>query len=129
MGLPPASTKPGDNRYDVAMDPVPSVPRKRRWFQLHLSTCMVLMIQAGILLLLNLTPHYPNSYSHFYGWPSGVYGTDESAWYDSKVQRVVKHEYFVWSGIVYDLSVFIGILVLSGYVCEYAARLGEARKP
>ncbi len=37
-----------------------SEPRKRRWFQLHLSTCVVLMIVAGFLVFLNLdvTLHY-----------------------------------------------------------------------
>lgn len=30
--------------------------KKRPWFQLHLSTCIVLMVVAGVLLWLNLRP-------------------------------------------------------------------------
>lgn len=38
------------------MDPVQPVPRKHRWFQIHLSTALVLMFVAGSFGYANLIP-------------------------------------------------------------------------
>jgi len=31
-------------------------PKKRSWFQIHLSTAVVLMVVAGVLMWVNVTP-------------------------------------------------------------------------
>lgn len=54
-------------------------PRKRAWFQLHLSTCIVLMVAAGALMWANVT-HTTYGYDGvtrsrgfwFTGWPMGM---------------------------------------------------------
>ena len=51
-------------------------PKKRSWFQVHLSTAVVLMITAGVLMLANLRPPKIVDYDQFLtlsfyssGWP------------------------------------------------------------
>ncbi|MCZ7649023.1 MAG: hypothetical protein M5U26_27830 [Planctomycetota bacterium] len=49
-------------------------PRKRRWFQLHLSTCVALMIVAGLILWSNMRPGsavitLARPPIKVYGWP------------------------------------------------------------
>jgi hypothetical protein len=39
-------------------------PPKRRWFQLHLSTCIVMMLAAGGLVFLNTRPRNHDIYWH-----------------------------------------------------------------
>lgn len=60
-----------------------SEPRKRGWFQLHLSTCVVLMFVAGPLLGANIQRHYLRvrdvhgdfaSHDFDLGWPFYFYG-------------------------------------------------------
>lgn len=41
---------------DEQASPAPPAPRKRAWFQLHLSTCVVLMLAAGVLMWANAIP-------------------------------------------------------------------------
>jgi hypothetical protein len=55
-------------------------PPKHRVWQIHLSTAMVIMIVAGILLFLNLRPTRDKFNSRFavYGWPSEVVAYDRS---------------------------------------------------
>src|SRR6185436_7080909 len=58
-----------------------SEPGRRRWFQLHLSTCILLMMVAGGLLYTNM--HASNFAgvpgelglmgARVYGWPAPVY--------------------------------------------------------
>lgn len=67
-------------------------PKRRAWLQLHLSTCVVLMVVAGVLIWSNLVGHnvtyiiqtkpkatgYNRRVSYFvYGWPLIVWGTLE----------------------------------------------------
>jgi hypothetical protein len=47
-------------------------PKKRRWFQYHLSTAVVVMFVASAFLLANLTPRRYGSQPDDigYGWPA-----------------------------------------------------------
>ena len=47
---------------------------KRRWFQIHLSTAIVLMFVAGGLVWLNVRQHTVNFSVIEYGWPMAAYG-------------------------------------------------------
>lgn len=42
--------------------PASPAPRKRAWFQLHLSTCVVLMLASGVVLWANLRPPRVHSF-------------------------------------------------------------------
>ena len=50
---------------------------KRRWLQLHLSTCILMTLVAGVLVGLNLSPRHEQYYKGWvewterlsYGWP------------------------------------------------------------
>ena len=46
-----------------------SDPTRRRWFQLHLSTVIVLTLTAGLLVILNLQPHIPGAVGPSFGFP------------------------------------------------------------
>ncbi|HYG76695.1 MAG TPA: hypothetical protein VEK08_16950 [Planctomycetota bacterium] len=55
------------------MSPPDSTPKQRLWFQIHLSTAIILMLVAGVLMLLNFTwsMGLGNSHatSYYFGWP------------------------------------------------------------
>lgn len=43
--------------------------KKRRWFQIHLSTAIVLMFVAGGLIYRNLCPYDVGGFKEIIGWP------------------------------------------------------------
>jgi hypothetical protein len=84
---------------------------KRRWFQIHLSTSVVLAIVASTMLYLNCFPPHMEG---LHGFPV--------QWDGGEGIPVV----FL---LTLDLIFAILELIFAWAVCEYAITLGEARKP
>lgn len=113
--------------------------RKRRWFQLRLSTCVVLMIVAGFLLTANfIDTHVDDNacegcYFLVYGWPFEYLNErSHSLRFIAEKSLVGNHleaapEPYSWDywKLSYSVLSCLGILALSTFAVEYAARQGE----
>ncbi|MCK6472592.1 MAG: hypothetical protein L6R28_12680 [Planctomycetes bacterium] len=51
-------------------------PKKRPWFQLHLSTCVVLMFIAGALVGINIGTYHSIGRYEVYGFPQDAWIPD-----------------------------------------------------
>lgn len=120
-------------------------PKKRAWFQLHLSTCVVLMVVAGVLVWANVTNRVNAPYEKVgdgggYGWPYCCY----LSWY--QYEHPQTREIFlaaegedrpVWEighrECAANLGVALAILALTALVCEaysyIRGRLRPAKDP
>ena len=116
---------------------------RRSWFQLHLSTAIVMMVVAGGLLWMNLhrrpgEPNlapdseqyygtiYPSNYDA-YGWPHGI-----TLWFNSETNEhtvfTFRHPAYLLP-IVIDVLVALLILFVVWRCCEYVVRRREVRAP
>lgn len=97
--------------------------KKRRWFQIHLSTAVVLMFVAGAILWANVASHefvYLNNKSKaweaiaVHGWP--IYA-----------DRPAEHPVY---SILWAANVIVGffVLTMTWVFCESLIRRREARK-
>ena len=113
----------------TAYNPGMGETKKRRWFQIHLSTAVVLMITAGVLMWANLreqrggTKCRPHEWGFYYGWPISLFeslGSDitcESDHTERQVQMVV------------NILVSFAILAAVGFTCEWWARRRKPKEP
>ena len=88
---------------------------RRRWFQIHLSTAVILMIESGALIGLNVVP----SGGGMRGWP------ETFIWW--KPEASLPHSFDVRRFVIDAATVFI-ILTLSCKISEWRIRRHEARK-
>lgn len=112
-------------------------PKKRPWFQLHLSTCIVLMFVAGMLIWLNVTPRERSlvwilengRMERFMDDRSGLEGWTGRGW-PATFQAILPDETTKWSGegVVQDLAVVMAIIGLAGSGCEYLIRRRERKR-
>jgi hypothetical protein len=87
----------------------------RRWFQIHLSTAIVLMLVAGTLLYFNMQPPHLEEDEALHGIPF--------QWnYPNEVVSA-------WIIIATDMLFASLLMFFAWCVCEYAIKLGEVRKP
>lgn len=110
-------------------------PKKRPWFQFHLSTAVVLMFVAAGLMWLNITVFEgvlkTREPGKSRGWPFGCWG--EYTWsayhWDELVQgpehRVEVHCWLVLCNLVVALL----ILCVVGFVCEQYIRRKSPQAP
>ena len=104
--------------YDSPMAE-PAEKTRRRWFQFHLSTAVVLMIAAAGLLWVNVVKHFAitatglriYSLLYWYGWPIRFLEEMPDG----------SHQIF-WPALVVDLAAGLSILFVVAYVCEFIAR-------
>ena len=133
-------------------------PRPRKRFQIHLSTAVVMMFVAGVLLWANFTPHTPpneplhSNYAEemdFFraetnwisdicpriGWPLimrrqfPVYTTRSVE--NFKLMDPVSRQdppKWYWQGIVTNSLIALTILFAVWYLCEWLIRWRVARK-
>jgi hypothetical protein len=97
-------------------------PPKRRWFQFHLSTLIILTLVAGALLYLNLANPYGRGkiaerpVDIWYGWPYGACGY-ECRYPDSRYippsSCMINN-----SALLTDVLCAVLILALIGVLCE-----------
>jgi hypothetical protein len=100
-------------------------PKKRRFWQLHLSTAIVLMLIVAVGLGLNLYGFVRTSYGfpmqRSYGWPLMVavrnLETHETLWFYSSV-----------SALVINTFIIVSFTFNIAFVLEYIIRRREARK-
>jgi hypothetical protein len=101
---------------------------KRRWFQIHLSTAIVMMFVAGVILFLNLTRHdgkFVSSGDHYWGWPYYVY---------VRVRRflVMQSPDFETSvrldALILNLIIWAGILILAALFLEVVLKAQASRR-
>ncbi|MBI3831062.1 MAG: hypothetical protein HY291_16200 [Planctomycetes bacterium] len=137
----------------MAPDPAPNAMRMRRWFQLHLSTAVVLMFVAGSLIWANVPRHeirveMVNSnmdqaiFWHYEtheipmnqpiecrtesetcGWP-----IQWQNYGDSTLQGEPLRSWglvVTWRAYVYDAASWLGIFLFAAFACEYLARRRE----
>lgn len=106
------------------------MPKRRAWFQLHLSTCVVLMVVAGALVWANTRPlpHWlPLRDASARGWPlefmTPVLDQTSSGAWAGIIQG--------WSigNLLGDLGVAFAILTLTAVSCEFAIRRRKRTSP
>jgi hypothetical protein len=122
---------------------------RRPWFQIHLSTAIVLMFGAGALLWLNMRTRYESpdravknelyrllwasheerlaSVSDFRGWPWTSYAEIEIQRRDEVI--IGKTAYWDYFHFSYNIAFAAMFLVLIGISCERLIRRREARAP
>jgi len=103
-----------------------------RRFRVHLSTAIVLMLAAGVLLWANFSHRTDFSfdeagnflvYSH--GWPCHV--KRASAPFNSMATDVTIDERILWSSVAVNVAVALVILFACGFACEWRIRRREAK--
>lgn len=120
--------------------------KKRGWFQVHLSTCVVLMCVAGALVWANVRNQAEGVMElvgdvGLYGWPYYCY----ASWYQQHTNPQSREIFLVDEGegrtirqfsykeCAADLGVALIILGLTALVCEFniyrRARKREAKDP
>ncbi len=105
---------------------------KRRWFRFHLSTAVVLMFVAGLLLLANIMGYLFYEWHHidnitgqgstYYGFPLCCYSTTGLS-YDPASHWNTRIVY-----AVFNLCFALGILLAVALLLEYIIRRQEANR-
>ena len=94
----------------------PPPPRQRRWFQFHLLTVIIVIVEIGALIGLNVVPRTGG----IRGWP------ENSVWWDEHSN----HPYSIDDRrFILDLAIAYLIVATSAKFSEYLIRLRKARKP
>lgn len=99
-----------------AVAPAPALPRKRRFWQIHLSTALVLMLLASGFVYLNVHSvlHHPNMSE--VGWPHPAVGW--GPFITGLNQKGVSYWYCSFIGDVFVNWEYVGIDVLAmGAAC------------
>lgn len=110
----------------------PEAPKKRAWFQLHLSTCVVLMVVAGVLVWANCIYRDLGIFEKYeqagkevesrimsYGWPFPLRQRIEPD--PDRMMGFVKETWHVGSFMMNAL-VALAILALIAIACECVIR-------
>ena len=103
---------------------------KRSWFRIHLSTAIVVMLLAAVLLGMNVVGRMSTmpAEQHDYvtvvkrGWPQ--------TFYYSLYHRtgLYSGENWFYSSLVKDVALALGILIAEACTWEWLVRLREARR-
>ena len=109
---------------------------RRPWFQLHLSTAIVLMFVAGGFLWLSLSGHTSNQWQMFEqeggGMHVAAHGFPFDAYSEAVAETSAQPILSVWNPIyvVLDTIFALIVVVVIGVIVEYCLRRQrEARKP
>jgi hypothetical protein len=105
-------------------------PQRRRWLQLHLATCIVLMFVAGVLAWANLRdpgggdvcsePGESLPFEDRYcGWPY--------CWHSHEMKSDPMRVY--WKPLALDAAIGLAILSVAGVLTEMLLRHRERRQP
>ena len=102
---------------------------RRAWFQLHLSTAIVLMFVAGGLLWANIRVQevssiypFPFLIEYARGWPMLYLNY-------SRVGAPPNDQYWTWLNLLINLLCSIGLLTVVAAISERVLRRREARAP
>lgn len=104
----------------------------RKWFRLHLSTAIVLMLVAAVLLWANFsyrTDFSIDSAGNFvvfsHGWP--CYVKRVSSPFTSMATNLKIDEQILWSSVVVNTVDAVAILFACGCACEWRIRRRESK--
>jgi len=115
----------------------PEPPKKRRFWQLHLSTAVLMMLLAGtILYKVSQFRRHPRDLSWDIGWPIDAV-TAYPKWNEQnqRVERddgpfLIKFRYVVdWTSLATDIFIDVGIILSFVFVCEWLICRREGRRP
>jgi len=111
---------------------------KRRWFQIHLSTAVVLMITAGVLVWMNLRVSFNGHMSEIdinsHGWPcEAIYVLWEARNVGISQDIPEASQYISWSvvdltHVGIDTFVALAILAAVAVTLEWWIRRRDARE-
>ena len=119
-----------------------AIPKKRHWFQIHLSTAIVLMFVAGGLIFLNsrfirkfdvhIGARVCIDIKCSCGWPKEIASFEsqvdptEEVWIEMKNNNLESWlpDSFNWNilGLLFNLMIGVLILSLAGSSCEWRIR-------
>ena len=116
------------------------------WFQLHLSTAVVMMLLGGAFLGANLLvpqwnvpanekDYWETLHPRIYGWPADIYSYDNEEIVPDADGGYWISGYHDWephwrmSGIVFNGVILFVALILTAFVSEYIIRRRTARNP
>lgn len=103
----------------------PPPPKPRSWFQLHLSTCVVLMVVAGALAYLSISPGSNGQSFTWYGWPAMAYEQHLEVFLygmSDPVEIPTLHRKWLISGLIIDVGFALVVLGLVARVLENRVR-------
>jgi hypothetical protein len=91
-------------------------PPKRRFWQIHLSTAVVIMLTVGLFSALNFSETtYPDIYEvrgcGYYGWPLTAVVTNTSDGME-----------VYWSTILMNAAIALSVTLNVAFISEYIAR-------
>lgn len=112
-------------RASIILTYMEEQPKSRTWFQLHLSTCVVLMLVTGVLVWASLQPRLTEWYHGWaawgvdteYGWPLAALSNRKITLGDG-VGGISYHPLALSVNVVSCTL----ILALTAVACEYAIR-------
>lgn len=102
---------------------------KRAWFQIHLSTAIVLMFVAGGLMWANSTVAMRFRYERVYGFPFPAIYSHPMEIGDSIDSLHVQPAGIDWFCLAGNIFVGLYLLRLTAFLSEYIIRRRAARKP
>jgi len=117
--------------------------KRRAWFQIHLSTAIVMMFVAGGLMWMNMRlqrfedlPFDANKQEYLkigwieaYGWPKYAFIRCPLYGGSAVYREMGVNESFLLSYAAINLATAITILLLTTFLCERQIRRREARAP
>ena len=104
-------------------------PTKRPWFQIHLSTAIVLMFVAGIIIWRNVENHRMVSWKEW-GWPEPVYyspGPEHTSAGGIYEGPFPQEEYILWNtinwtGLVINVLTALFLILGTAIASEFCVR-------
>jgi len=111
-------------------------PKKRRWFQVHLSTAIALMLVSAVLVWANMRVQdvpYENHADLFranYGWPLTAVYREAEKWPIGSLLYPIGESYYVidWEkGVPLNCSSALAILAATAFACEWLIRRRERK--
>jgi hypothetical protein len=94
-------------------------PKKRRFWQLHLSTLILITITVSMLAYFQLHPTLTGPSMPLRGWPRPVYRVDYATWGDGQS--------FPYEGITLDLVCCLSLIANVALISEIMIRRRERK--
>ena len=95
----------------------------RQWFQFHLSTCLMIMIVASILIWFNV--YQWHFFGPFYGFPLPYYDCPTGwniAWFGGSSYREPVAWRFHLDSLILDILIGLAVCFFTGVFFEWIAR-------
>lgn len=108
--------------------------KKRPWFQLNLSTCVVLMFVAGVLVWANLQPTHTKWYHGWvawgtdaeYGWPM-IAIRNRQITMGNEMGKIADGASYLPMALSINIALCAMVLTLTAIACEYLIRRQKRR--